>query len=115
MYRIITVKCYLTFTNLFILLFINYLIILTVFTILLAMNLPDLGFAEKDCHFLFNSVLYEQIDGVAMGSPVDLNSLIFFFLGMNIHGLLFVLHISNPFIIAGTLMIVSYFFVFRIT
>ena len=29
-----------------------------------------LCFAVKNCHFLFNGVLYQQIDGVAMGSPL---------------------------------------------
>ena len=29
-----------------------------------------LCFAVKNCHFLFNGCLYEQIDGVAMGSPL---------------------------------------------
>ena len=29
-----------------------------------------LGFAVKNCHFLFNGVLYQQIDGVDMGSPL---------------------------------------------
>ena len=29
-----------------------------------------LSFAVKDNHFLFNGVLYDQIDGVAMGSPL---------------------------------------------
>jgi hypothetical protein len=29
-----------------------------------------LGFAVKNCHFLFNGVLYHQIDGVVMGSPL---------------------------------------------
>ena len=27
-------------------------------------------FSVKDCHFIFNGSLYEQIDGVAMGSPL---------------------------------------------
>ena len=25
----------------------------------------------KNCHFLFNGVLYQQVDGVAMGSPLS--------------------------------------------
>ena len=29
-----------------------------------------LCFAVKNCHFLFNEVLYQQIDGVGMGSPL---------------------------------------------
>ena len=29
-----------------------------------------LCFAVKNCHFLSNGVLYQQIDGVAMGSPL---------------------------------------------
>ena len=29
-----------------------------------------LSFAVKENHFLFNGVLYNQIDGVAMGSPL---------------------------------------------
>ena len=29
-----------------------------------------LYFAVKNCHFLFNGRLYEQVDGVAMGSPL---------------------------------------------
>lgn len=29
-----------------------------------------LRFSVKNCHFIFNGSLYEQIDGVAMGSPV---------------------------------------------
>ena len=29
-----------------------------------------LCFAVKNCHFLFNGVLYQQIDGIAMGSPL---------------------------------------------
>ena len=29
-----------------------------------------LQLSVKNCHFLFNGVLYEQIDGVAMGSPL---------------------------------------------
>ena len=32
-----------------------------------------LCFAVKNCHFLFNGVLYQQIDGVAMGSPLFAN------------------------------------------
>ena len=30
----------------------------------------DTSIAVKNCHFLFNGRLYEQVDGVAMGSPV---------------------------------------------
>jgi hypothetical protein len=29
-----------------------------------------LGLAVKNCSFLFNGVLFQQIDGVAMGSPL---------------------------------------------
>ena len=31
-----------------------------------------LNLAMKNCHFVFNGKLYEQIDGVAMGSPLGL-------------------------------------------
>ena len=29
-----------------------------------------LNFSVKNCHFLFDDVLYKQVDGVAMGSPL---------------------------------------------
>ena len=29
-----------------------------------------LSFAAKNCHFTFNNRIYQQIDGVAMGSPL---------------------------------------------
>ena len=36
-----------------------------------------LSFAVKNCHFFFNGILFEQTDGVAMGSPLgpDMNAL----------------------------------------
>ena len=31
---------------------------------------PHLNLSVKNCHFLFDGVLYKQVDGVAMGSPL---------------------------------------------
>ena len=48
-----------------------------------------LNLALKDCHFLFNGVLYQQVEGVAIGSPLGplLHFLpIFFYLSMKKRG-----------------------------
>ena len=39
-----------------------------------------LSFVVKNCHFLFSSCLLEQVDGVAMGSPLEVSAFANFFL-----------------------------------
>ena len=64
-----------------------------------------LSLAVKNCHFLFNGHLYEQVDGVAMGSPVVHCLLIFFYLLTNASGLT-TAHLNlNLFISDGMLLI----------
>ena len=70
-----------------------------------------LNLAAKDCHFIFNGKFYDQIDGVAMGSPLGplLANNIFFFLFTRLIGLKIVLSNSNLYTIGAMLTIRSLF------
>jgi hypothetical protein len=58
-----------------------------------------LNCAVKNCHFLFNGSLYQQVDGVAMGSPLGPLFANIFYPFMKLLGLIIALPISSPYYI----------------
>ena len=74
-----------------------------------------LHFSVKECHFLFNGSLYEQIVVLPWAPPLDRFSLIFFYHFMKEIGSTTVPLTLSPHIIDAMLMTVFYYFVLQVT